>query len=366
MKIVIAPDKFKGTLPSSKVIAALSMGILSKVPNLEIKEITMADGGEGSAEIIAKHIHAKKKNINTLDAMERPISAEYHINEENIAVFDLASASGLYRVKDEIRNLNKLNTRGTGIIIKKLIPICRELIICLGGSATNDFALGAAFETGYYFSDQHKNRLSPYPENLSKIKEIHNEEISPFLKGVTFRCLCDVENILLGPQGAVNTFSKQKGATPEQLISLEEGMEQFCDLLETHSNREIKNIPRSGSAGGFGGGARGFFNAELESGFEYIAMITNLEEQIKTADLIITGEGKTDATSFQGKVVGGIIKLATKYNKKTVVVCGQTNLSPSNEYEVYSLSKTYGIDKSLTEPEDCLVDTGKRIGERLK
>jgi len=240
----------------------------------------------------------------------------------------MANASGLRLLKISERDVMKATTVGTGDLIRDAINRgARTIIMGIGGSSTNDGATGAAHALGYLFLDEHGQPFLPSGGTLTRIAHIDTSGFSGDLSEVSFIAVCDVDNPLTGDHGAAAVYAPQKGASPEQVIVLEEGLRHLARLFKTELGKDVEALPGAGGGGGFGGGAVALFNASLRRGTEVVFEYTGFEEQVKKADVVITGEGKMDEQTLHGKVVAGVSALAQKYNKPLIGVSGVNALT---------------------------------------
>ncbi len=325
--ILIAPDKFKFTLSAKDVVSAVYNGLLS-YKNINIYKLPLADGGEGTSDILSDYFSAKRINISVNNPLFKKIDTYYYFSEENkTAIIDLASASGLHLLKKEQQNPMQTSSYGTGEMILDAMKIgAKKIILGLGGSATNDLGIGAANALGYKFLDNKGEGLPPIGANLINISAINDANVNPLLKDVQITVLYDVDNVLFGKNGAAYIYAEQKGASKEEIEILDAGLKHISKLVKAKFKKDLAIINGGGAAGGFGTGALSFFNAELKSGSRTIFEITELDSYLRNCDLIITGEGKFDKQSLNGKVVGELIKKAEEYKIPIVVMCGQAEI----------------------------------------
>lgn len=324
MNILIAPDSFKECLSAKEVAKHIEIGVKKKYPNANTTCLPLADGGEGSMEAI---LNNKGKIVKTKvnDPLNRQIESRFALlDDEKIAIIEVADVIGLNLLKKHERNPLLTSTYGVGELIKEALNYnCKEIIIAIGGSATNDCGAGMLSALGVRFYDE-KNELIVFPNgaNLNQIKRI---DISKLIFEISYTKIivaCDVENPLTGINGASQVYAFQKGADKKSTLLLEENLKHFAKLIKQEFNKEIENIPYGGAAGGLGAGLYTFFNAELHSGFKVISKALNLENKIKESDLVFTGEGKIDQQTLFGKTPFGVAQLAKKHNKPLIAMCG--------------------------------------------
>lgn len=327
MNILIAPDKFKGSLTAKEVCDAISSGLKQAHSNLHITSIPMADGGEGTCELLTSYFNGHTISLEVTGPKFEIIKADYGISKDGSTAFiEMANASGLQLLKPEDRNPLFTTTLGTGeLIVDALNKGVRKILMGIGGSGTNDGGIGMAQALGFEFFDSNNNLLKPVGENLIHLHSIKTDRVHPLIKDLEFIGLCDVDNPLFGPKGAAFIYAPQKGANEEAVKLLDDGLRNFERVIQK-TFKTSANFPGAGAGGGLPGGAKVFLNITIQRGMDYIIQATGLEERIKQADLIITGEGKIDQQTLAGKVVMEIGKLGLKHHKKVVAIAGKCEL----------------------------------------
>ncbi|MEI0476725.1 glycerate kinase [Brachyspira pulli] len=311
MKIVIIPDSFKGSASSMEVCNCIERGILKVLKNADIKKIPVADGGEGTVDSILYAAGGNIKKVNVKNPSGKIIEAKYGIINKEKAVIEMAEASGITLVDDDIRNPLKYSTYGTGELIKDAMNNnIKEILIGIGGSATNDCGIGMANALGYKFLDENNNELEAIAENMIKVASIDDSNVDKRIFDIKINVACDVRNPLYGENGATAIYGKQKGVTEESFDILDNGLKNIARIVKEKFNKEIDHIEGSGAAGGLGGGLVAFCNAELKSGIDAVLDIIDFEDKIKDASLIITGEGAIDGQTKKGKVPVGVARRA--------------------------------------------------------
>jgi len=340
MKIVVAPDKFKGSLTSFEACEAISRGIKKANKKMDVLEFPMADGGDGFATVLKHYLKTDTIHCDTVDPLGRKINVSCQWDgKRKTAIIEMAVASGLVLLKEVERNPLLTSTFGTGLLIKRAIEKgAKNIVLGLGGSATNDGGTGILSALGFQLINENEDQLQPLGENLVAIKKI----ITPLvISPVKFELACDVQNILHGPDGAAYVYASQKGANERQVNMLDRGLKNLAAVIKEQTGKDISNIPGTGAAGGIAAGLLPFFEVEIKKGIEMIITASRIEEYLSNADLIITGEGKIDGQSSAGKVVGYIGSLGKKYNISCIAFCGAIEL---DETEI----KRLGIKKIVT------------------
>ena len=330
MKIVIAPDSFKGSLTSKEIIDIVKEEIVSIFPTAEIIGLPLADGGEGTLYTLMETVGKNYEEVLVKDPLFQNISSCYGVIDGNKAVVEMAKASGLTLVPKERRNPLKTTTFGTGQLIKAAIDKgYKDIVIGLGGSATNDGGMGMLAALGVVFYDKDGAELSPIGENLIKIADFDDAEFRQITEGTFFTVMCDITNPLLGEKGATYTFGPQKGADESALRELEAGMENFSRIAQKKIGKDTSGIPGTGAAGGLGWAFCEFFNAELKSGIETVLNNYEFDNVIKDADLVISGEGHADSQSVDGKLLSGLGKVCKENKVPLLAIVG--GMSPGAE-----------------------------------
>jgi glycerate kinase len=312
--ILICPDKFKASLTAQEAAEAIASGILAKRKKSTIQIVPLADGGEGTLEMI-QNMHGGEWLTHTVnDPLGRPVNARYlWLADQKTAYIEMARCSGLQLLTTKERNPLKTNTFGTGELIQHAAKQgATTIVLTIGGSATNDAGIGMAAALGYSFLDASGNTLDPIGENLVHVAEIKGGNPFP---NIEFIVLTDVDNPLHGPQGAAHVFAKQKGANVTSIKQLDKGLINIAKWLPA-------NIPGAGAAGGLGAGAMHFLDAQLTSGAEWLLNKIHFDRAIRKADFVITGEGKIDGQTWSGKLVAHVVERANKQFKQSILVCG--------------------------------------------
>jgi glycerate kinase len=365
MNILIAPDKFKDALVAREVCQALKAGILRAMPEAHCMLFPLADGGEGTAMLLTEYANAIIRKSRVQDPLLRSITARWGFHPQKKQAFiELAEASGLQLLPSSARNPMHTTTYGTGELISAALQSgAAEITLGLGGSATHDGGTGMAAALGYRFYDGRGKIISkPCGKDLLHIRHIDVEKVNPLLHNCLIKAACDVDNPLTGPQGAAYTFALQKGATKEDLTLLEDGLCQLAELLQTELGITVQGIPGGGAAGGAGAGVLAFLRGSLQRGAELIMAQTQFSQKLQMADLLVSGEGKLDASSLQGKLLSSLSREAKKKGKKMIVFCGSTNLS-AEEAKKWGIHAVIAISPAGESLEKALKNTGRNLQE---
>lgn len=327
MRVIICPDKFKGSLPAKEVCRAVAEGVLQVYPGAEVHSFPMADGGEGTCALLTEWHAGKQVEVTVNGPLFTPVVARYGLSGDGHTAFiEMAEASGLTLLSPGDRNPLVTSTYGTGELIADAVKHgARNIILGLGGSATNDAGIGMASALGYIFCDASGEPLKPIGENLIHLHHIRTEQVNQDLRNVSFTALCDVTNPLHGPEGAAYVYGPQKGAGSPALAILDGGLRNFRRVVHKYLKTSV-DFPGAGAAGGLGAGAKVFLSATIQHGVTYLMQSWRFPEQIRRADLIITGEGKIDQQTFSGKVVSEVASLASREGKVVIAVCGKCDM----------------------------------------
>ncbi|MGQ1908267.1 glycerate kinase [Marinifilum sp. RC60d5] len=354
MKIVVAPDKFKGSLSGLEFCNAVEKGLLKYIPDAEIVKLPLADGGDGTVEVLKYYLEGELIFRNVNDPLGRSVKASYLYSEgKKTAYIEMAEASGISLLKGDEANPMLTSTYGTGELIKDALDKgVQHIILGIGGSATNDAGLGMARALGFVFFDQNKEQLKGLGEDLIALDSIDNSTIHPRLKEVKFEVACDVDNPLYGENGAAYIYSPQKGASPQMVLALDAGLQNFNEVVKKQFNADFQLVRGAGAAGGLGAGCILFLKARLNSGIDLIKQEARFDEQIMGSDWIITGEGKLDSQTFSGKVIRGVLDSIT--SQKLALFCGVVDL------------KKEDLEKVKIDYISQMVDYAKNLNDSIK
>jgi glycerate kinase len=328
MKIVIAPDSFKESLSAMEVAHAMKAGFGKIFTNAMFDLVPMADGGEGTVDAMVRATNGTFLTVNVTGPLHQPVEAVMGIlGDGKTAVIEMAAASGLPLVRRELRNPMNTTTLGTGqLIAEALDQGIGRFIIGIGGSATVDGGIGAMTALGAMFLDENGQQVPPTGRGLGKIATIDFSQFDKRIRECEFLIACDVNNPLTGPTGAARIFGPQKGATPEMVKVLDENLSRYARIVREQLSVDIETPAGAGAAGGLGAALLGFCNAKLLSGSELVAKAVGLEERLASADLCLTGEGRIDGQSANGKVCYHVAQLAKKHNIPVIAIAGSVGV----------------------------------------
>lgn len=346
MKIVIAPDSFKGTFTAVAAADIIERGVKEVFPDANIVKVPMADGGEGTVEALVKSTGGCLINCKAVGPLGKKVDAYYGIlGDSETAVIETAAASGITLIPADKRNPLVTTTYGTGELIKDALDRgCRKFIIGLGGSATNDGGAGMAAALGIRLLDENGNELGLGGGKLGKLYKIDCSGLDKRLHDCSFKAACDVDNPLCGKYGASYVFGPQKGAGGQTVAYLDKCLEHYAEIVSRDVGTDIMNIPGAGAAGGLGGGIVAFLGAQLVKGAEIISKAAKLDKKLANADLVITGEGAIDRQTSFGKTPYGVAQIAKKYGKPVIAIAGKIGK---------------GADELYSKGFDCIVSTSE-------
>ncbi len=336
MKIIVAPDSFKECLPAADVARAIAEGLraawISAGPEdepLEVVAVPMADGGEGTVETLVAAAGGQLRTVTVTGPLGEPVQAAFGLLADGVtAVIEMAQAAGLHLVPIERRDPARTTTRGVGEVIRAALDAgARHILIGIGGSATTDGGTGCAQALGWRFLDGGGREIGEPMAGgmLGRVSRIDGSGRDPRLAGAAIVVACDVDNPLTGPQGAAPIYGPQKGATPQQVRLLDEGLAHMAGLIRRDVGVDVERTPGAGAAGGLGAGLVAFCGARLCRGVESVAQTVDLPGKVRGADLVVTGEGRLDSQSLRGKVIWGVASVARRAGVPVVAIAGQVS-----------------------------------------
>ncbi|MGI1658663.1 MAG: glycerate kinase [Desulfitobacterium sp.] len=367
MHVLIAVDSFKGSLSSQKAGEAITLGIQRVFPKASTEIISMADGGEGTVEAI---VHATKGEIlktKVTSPLGEPLDAILGKLPDGTVVLEMASASGLPLVPPEKRNPLLTSTRGTGELIRAALDLNpKEILIGIGGSATNDGGAGMAQALGARLLDREGRELKPGGGALEHLEKIDITGLDSRLQTTKITVMCDVDNPLCGPRGASAVYGPQKGADPEMVQYLDQILARFSQIVLKDLGMDLKDVPGAGAAGGLGMGLLAFTGAKLKTGIEAVLDTVDFDNKLQVADLVITGEGRIDGQSIYGKVPMGVAKRAHRSGKPTLAIVGSIGAGSEELYNhglssiITIVNGPMSLEESMEKAFDLTADATER------
>ena len=367
-KVVIAPDSFKESLSALEVAEAIERGFRQIFPQVQYVKLPMADGGEGTVDSMVAATGGEIVRVTVTGPLGQPVQAFYGLlGEGETAVIEMAAASGLHLAPKAQRDPRMTTSYGTGeLILAALERGVKTIILGIGGSATNDGGAGMMQALGARLLDENRQALPPGGAALAQLAYIDLSGVDPRLQQVSITAACDVDNPLCGANGASAVFGPQKGATPEMVTQLDAALRHYGTLLEQATGREVINAPGAGAAGGMAA-LLGMLNARLRPGIEIVIETLQLEEALRDADLVITGEGRLDSQSIHGKTPIGVARVAKRFGLPVIGIAG----SLSKDYQVVHqhgidaafsvLDRVVSLEEALAEAADNLEVTARNV-----
>ncbi len=354
MHILIAPDKFKGSLDSRQVCEAIQSGIRDFDPSIAMTLLPVADGGEGSLDMIAMYRDVQEISLLVKGPLGRTIESNYLLAGDK-AYIEMARASGLMLLREDERNPLYTTSYGTGELMMDATKMgARHVYLFVGGSATNDMGIGMAGVFGYRFLDKDDEDVPPVGVSLPFIVKIESD-LNDELADTQFYAVCDVRNKLFGKKGAAYVYAAQKGANVEEIQLLDKGLKKLSKRCKQFLGKDISKIPGSGAAGGIAGGLLAFLDGEIISGTDFMLSLASFQEHVKKADLVITGEGKMDKQTLEGKVVKGVAEQARKQGIPVWAIAGMSDLS-SRQLRKLNIQKMECIMDHASNQEDAITN----------
>lgn len=364
MKIVIAPDSFKNSLTAKEVSENIQEGFLKVFPNSEYVQIPMADGGEGTVQAMVDSLKGEIIEAKVTNPLGKKVIAKYGlVKNGKVAVIEMAEASGIHYVNKNTMNPLITTTYGTGELIKDAINKgSREIIIGIGGSATNDGGAGMAQALGYKLLDKNNNELSFGGGTLVNLRDIDATNVLPELSDTKIIIASDVTNVLTGENGASNVFGPQKGATPQMVDKLDKNLHHYAEIINNKLGISVENIPGAGAAGGLGAGLLAFTHSKMNSGVEIVLKYNDFLNKAKEADIVITGEGKVDFQTEFGKTPMGVAIAAKKASSKVkvIAIAGSVGDNIDNLYE-NAIDAVFSVMPGISTLDEALINASQNI-----
>jgi glycerate kinase len=324
MRVICAPNAFKGSLTAPQAAAAMAAGVQRAVPEAEVLCKPVSDGGDGLTEVMAEVLGGELRTAAAAGPLGREREAPYaYVEASRTGIVEMARASGLALLEDEEQDPTRTSTRGTGDLIRAALDDgARRLIVGIGGSATCDGGTGMAAALGARFLDDDGREVEPRGGTLRGIRRIDLAGLDPRLAQTAIEVACDVDNPLLGPSGAARVYAPQKGASPEQVEELEAGLQRLAEVIEADLGRDVRDEPGAGAAGGLGAGLCVFLGADLRRGIDIVLDVVGLAEAVRGADLVLTAEGALDNQTAFGKAPAGVARIARRLGVPCLALAG--------------------------------------------
>jgi len=356
LTILLAPDSFKESMSAKEVCEAMERGIKKVDKNINCIQVPMADGGEGTMQSLVDATGGNIYSLNVIGPLGNEVEASYGIlGDGETGMLEMASASGIHLVAAEKRNPLITTTYGTGQLIKACLDYgVKKLLIGIGGSSTNDGGAGVIQALGGKLMDKSGNEIGFGGGKLIELASIDLTGFDKRLKNVVVEVACDVDNPLCGDAGASNVFGPQKGATPQMIKQLDINLRHYASIIKAQLGKDILDVPGAGAAGGLGAGLMAFLDGNLKKGIEMVIEYTKLEEKVKLADMVWTGEGSIDFQTQYGKTPLGVAIVAKKYNKPVIAFAGRIGEDIEVLYEK-GIDSIFSIIKELTTLDEALL-----------
>ena len=362
MKIVIAPDSYKESLSATEVAQAIEKGFREIFPEAQFVSVPVADGGEGTVEAMIAATQGRSVMSTVTGPLGEAVEAQWGISGDgNTAFIEMAAASGLALVPPEQRNPLITTSYGTGeLILQALESGVKNIIIGIGGSATNDGGAGMVQALGAKLRDAEGKAIGFGGGSLMSLNHIDISGLDARLQHCAIRVACDVTNPLTGPQGASCIFGPQKGATEAMIAELDRNLAHYAEAIKASLRIDVKTVPGSGAAGGMGAALMAFLGAELRSGIEIVTQALNLEEHIHDCTLVVTGEGRLDSQSIHGKVPVGVASVAKKYHKPVIGIAGSLTRDVGVVHQ-YGIDSVFSVLNRIGSLEEAFRDAAENI-----
>jgi glycerate kinase len=362
MRILIAPNAFKHALPADEVAGAIRDGLLQSALSHESILFPIGDGGDGTGKLLTTHLNGEWLHAVVHDPIGRKIQASFGwVRKSSIAVIEMAEASGLRLMKKNELDPMRSNSYGTGELISAALNLkATKIFLCVGGTATIDGACGILRALGVRFLDERNETLEDLPKELSRLNSLDLSRLDNQIHNCSIQILCDVDNPMLGDNGAAKTFGPQKGADEKSIAVLESSLSKLNDVIRLTTGKEIGYVTRGGAAGGVAATLKGILGAQLVSGIDHFLTITQFEQVLENVDLVVTGEGSIDEQTLQGKGPMGVAMLA---KKKRIRVVGMAGQIPTNNLELFK--SYFDLIVPITDPSAELIEAIKNTRENL-
>ena len=369
MRVVVAPDKFRGTLSAAQAAEAIAAGWSRARPGDRVETVPLADGGEGTMEALVAALGGERRTVRVAGPLGDPTDASFGLVRRAgsvLAVVEMAQASGLTLISEGRRDALRASTRGTGEVIAAAGRAgADELLICLGGSATTDGGAGMARALGVGLLDAAGDPLRPGGVGLLELARIDAGGLDPAVRRMRVQGACDVDSPLTGPRGAAHVFGPQKGASADDVLVLDRALGHLAAVIHRDLGIDVRAIPGAGAAGGLGAGLVAFLGARLRPGIRIVMDAVGLQDRVEEADLVVTGEGAFDASSLAGKVPAGVLETTRAAGVPALVLCGRADVWPPG-VRVRSLVELVGPERALTDPRRALEELAADVAAGIE
>jgi len=369
VRVLVAPDKFKGTLTAPQAARAIAAGFRRAIPDADIQSVPMADGGEGTLDTLVVALGGERHRRTVSGPLGDPVEAEFAVVDSPdgpLGVVEMARASGLSLIAEARRDPKRTSTRGTGDLIAAAAATgVARILVCIGGSATNDAGAGMAQVLGIRLLDEGGGDLPPGGAALRALARIDTSGLAGSVRRIHFVVATDVDNPLVGPNGASAVYGPQKGASPEDVAELDEALRHFAAVVHRDLGIDLREVPGAGAAGGLGGGLVAFLGARLRPGVDVVMEAVHVQERLEGIDVAVTGEGRFDEQSLHGKVPAGILRASAEMRVPAVVLCGEAVISPAG-VRVASLVERFGREAAIDHAGQSLEQLAAEVAAELR
>ena len=362
MKIVAAPNAFKGSLTATEAAAAMAAGIRNVLPTAEIVQVPVADGGDGLVDVAVEALDGERRTLTVTGPRNDPVAADYcYVPAMGLVTVEMALASGLALLPDDQRDPMRTTTYGTGELIRAGLDLgVKQIHVGIGGSATNDGGIGMAQALGARFLGTDGRELPGIGASLNQIAVIDLSGLDPRIEATRFEAVCDVDNPLCGPRGAAAVYGPQKGAGPAQVEALDQGLMNLAAVIRQQMGREVADMPGAGAAGGLGAGLHAFLGAELRQGIDIIFELVGLEKKLAGAQLVLTGEGQIDFQTVFGKAPGGVGAAAKAHGIPCLAIAGSVG-AELGDLHATGIDAVFSLCTGPTTLEAAMRDAGENL-----
>jgi glycerate kinase len=366
VRVLVAPDKFKGTMTAAEAARAIAAGWRRTDPDAQVEEVPLADGGEGTLNALVAALGGERHRERVSGPLGQLVQAEFAVVESldgPLGVVEMARASGLQLLAPDRRDPKRATTSGTGELIRAACRLgARRVLVCIGGSATNDGGAGMAQALGVRLLDAEGRDVPPGGAALLGLARIDMTDMDPDVKRTEFIVATDVDNPLAGPSGASAVYGPQKGASPEDVVLLDRALRHFAAVIHRDLGLDVRDIPGAGAAGGLGAGLIAFLGAKLRPGVEVVMEAVRLQERLEHADVAVTGEGSFDEQSLRGKAPEGVLRTARDLGIPAVVLAGRASVEVEGVH-VFSLVERFGEEAGMSRAPELLRELAAEVAQ---